>query len=281
MILAMAGFATADTFIKLAARSLSIGQIVFWTSVMAAIFFAILTLAARRPILSPLFFHPAVLIRNTAEIVGSLCIISALSLAPLSLVSAIGQANPLVVTLGAELFLGEKVGPRRWMAVIAGLAGVLIILRPDATGVSLGALLAVGSVFGLSARDLATRRVPRDASTLQLATYGFSALIPAGAVFMWLSPAGGTLTPLNTAMLIGATAGAAVGYYAITSAMRLGDVSMVAPFRYSRLVFALVIGILLFGERPDAWTLIGAAIVIVSGIYVFARERQLARRAAH
>jgi drug/metabolite transporter (DMT)-like permease len=98
---------------------------------------------------------------------------------------------------------------------------------------------------------------------------------------MWLSPAGGTLTPLNTAMLIGATAGAAVGYYAITSAMRLGDVSMVAPFRYSRLVFALVIGILLFGERPDAWTLIGAAIVIVSGIYVFARERQLARRAAH
>jgi len=279
VIAAMAGFAVADYFVKIAARTTSSAEMILIMGVAGAALLAVLTWRSGQPVFSRVFLARAVLLRNGAEAFGTICLISALALAPLSLVSAITQATPLVVTIGAALFLGETIGPRRWIAVLVGLAGVLLILRPDATGISLGALLALGAVLGLAAGDIATRRVPRIASNLQLATYSFGTLIPTGLIFMALRGAVPTSGGFELAMLLTATACAAAGYYALTAAIRLGDVSLVTPFRYSRLLFALLIGVLLLNERPDAMTLIGAAIVIGSGIYVVLRERQLSRRA--
>jgi drug/metabolite transporter (DMT)-like permease len=205
--------------------------------------------------------------------------VSALALIPLSTLSAVIQANPLLVTLGAAFFLGEAVGWRRWLAIFVGLFGVLLIIRPGTAGVRRQSIwLAVVAAVGLSLRDLATRPVPRTVPTTLLASYSFRLR---GA---WRAPD----HPLPRAGPSGARgaglAGAGhplglVAIFSITAAMRVGDVSAVTPFRYTRLVFALVIAFFVFGERPDAWTLIGAAIVVASGLYSFWREAQV-RRAA-
>lgn len=283
MVAAMATFAASDLFIIFASRTLSIAEIMFFMGVFGSLVFAGLTKAAGLPVFSQLFFHPMVMLRNGAEIFGSICMITALTLAPLSLVASITQAMPLVVTAGAALFLGEKVGPRRWIAVGIGLAGVLLILRPGAAGdagaagagLSLGALMAVGATFGLGGRDVITRLAPKQISTLQLATYAFFMLVPIGAVLLALGPARPARTLLELGWLVSAAGTAAMGYYAITAAMRIGEISAVSPFRYSRLIFALMLALVFLGERPDATTLIGAAIIIASGLFVLLRTRQI------
>jgi drug/metabolite transporter (DMT)-like permease len=198
-------------------------------------------------------------------------------MAPLSTVSAIIQATPLAVTLGAALFLGAKVGWRRWTAILVGFAGVLLIVRPGSAAFDLGAILAVFAVFMLAARDLATRQVPAETSSLVLATYGFATVLPAGAILLAFS--GGAVMPDTQAWLalFGALAVGPLAYYAIIASVRVGDIVVVAPFRYTRLLFALIVGTIFFGERPDALMLIGAAIVTASGLYTFIREARLAR----
>ena len=278
MVAAMASFAISDLFIKFAARTLSGAEIMLFMGIFGFAIFAVLTRRSGLRVVSPVFFNRIVLIRNLAEMVGTVCMISALVLAPLSLVTSISQAMPLVVTAGAALFLGEKVGARRWGAVIVGLIGVLLILRPGSAELSLGALLAVGATLGLGARDVVTRLVPRGISNLQLAAYAFAVLIPSGGLMVALTGGFGTPDPADLGWLAAATLSVAVAYYAITAAMRLGDVSLVTPFRYSRLIFALFLAMVFLGERPDALTLAGGAIVIASGLYVLLRARYLARR---
>ncbi len=217
--------------------------------------------------------------RNVSEMVGSAAYVLALALVPLTLVTAIFQAIPLWVTMGAALFLGERVGWRRWLAILAGFAGVLVIIRPGAAGFEPASLLALVAVVGLGARDLFTRRIPGHVDTTQLSAWGFLAVALIGAGQLLVTggaavPDGGTLL-----LLAGALAAGVAAYWWLTEATRVGELSAVMPFRYTRLLFALAIGALVFGERPDAWTVAGSAIVVASGIYAFLRERARARSA--
>lgn len=280
VVVSMATFAVADMFIKLATQRLPPPQVLAMMGLGGGLLFWLLAARARVQVLAPIALHRTVLARTGIEILATGCMFSALATAPLTLVSAITQAVPLVVTLAAVLVLGERVGPRRWAAVLAGLAGVLLMLRPDTSGVSFGALMALGATLGLGLRDVVTRMTPAGAHNLQLSTYGFTVLAPIGAVWMALS--GHAWQPVDLAgglFVGGALAGAAAGYYAITAAMRTGDVSVTAPFRYTRLLFAGALGIAVFGERPDALTWTGAALVIASGLYVLWREGRVARSA--
>ena len=278
MVGAMAFFALSDLGVKFAARSLSGAEIFLGFGVIGFVVFGALTLRAGLTLWSPLFFNRIVVLRNLTEVFATACMVSALVLAPLSLVASITQAMPLVVTAGAALFLGETVGPRRWIAVLIGMAGVLLILRPGMTDLSLGALLAVGATFGLGARDVITRLVPRGISNLQLVSFAFMVLVPAGVIFVALNGGFGATNVTDVLWLLFAAATGVLGYYAITAAMRIGDVATVSPFRYTRLLFALILATVFLGERPDGLTLIGAAIVIGSGLFVLLRERMLARR---
>ena len=140
-------------------------------------------------------------------------------------------------------------------------------------------LWAVAGMFGLAMRDLSTRMVPPDMPTLRVSTYGMVMLLPAGLFLLAIGDGPRALSPLNYAQMGGAIVVGVLGYWAITAAMRIGDVSVVAPFRYSRIIFALLIGTLVLGERPDMWTLIGAAITIAAGIFSFLRERRAAKPA--
>jgi drug/metabolite transporter (DMT)-like permease len=276
MVLSMATFAMGDAFVKLSSGAMSVSLVLIFMALPGLIIFATL---AHRSAQSPFayeFFAKPVVWRNIVEAITAICMVSALALAPLSLVISIIQAVPLFVTLGAALVLKEKVGPRRWFAVTAGFFGVLLMLRPDTSGISYGALLALVAAIGLSTRDLLTRAMPKTVGTLQMATWGTAALIPAG---LFLLPITGphTLPTLSGfGLVLCASLVNAIGYYSITAAMRMGDVSFVTPFRYTRLVFALIIAALFFKETPDALTLMGAFIVISSGLFVMWRERKIA-----
>jgi drug/metabolite transporter (DMT)-like permease len=277
MIASMAGFAIEDTLIKGISSHLPSGQILVSLGLIGAAIFAALAWLKRLPLFGPALIERSVVIRNLSEMLGTVCYVSAIILTPLSSASAILQATPLAVTLGAALFLGAPVGWRRWSAITVGLVGVLIIVRPGAEGFMPASLFAVAAVIFLAARDLATRSAPVHVPSLIMAFYGFLSVVPAGAVLMllqggWVAPAPGIL------LRLGVTAGVGVAaYYAIVAAMRLGDVAVVTPFRYARILFALILGITVFGETVDRWTLTGAAIVIASGLYTLLREARLRR----
>ena len=276
MITAMGFFTIGDSAIKVAARAIPSGQVLAALGLFGGIAFAALTRAQGHRILAADILHPAVIARNLAEITGTLSMVTALSLVALSTTAAILQATPLAVTLGAAVILRESVGWRRWLATLTGFGGVLIIVRPGAAQFDLNTLWALGAMVALALRDLLTRLAPSTLPTLRLATYGMASLFPAGLVSLVMF--GEPLAPMNanTIAVVALAVGAGVaGYWALTAAMRAGDVSVVAPFRYSRILFALIAGALIFGENPDRWTLLGAAITVAAGLYIFLREGRL------
>ena len=275
MVAAMAGFAIEDMFLKSAAASLPVGQILMIFGAGGMLGFAVLAARRGERILHPAILSPAILIRCVFEVAGRLFYTLAIALTPLSSASAILQATPLVVVMGAALIFGEKVGWRRWMAIAVGFAGVLIILRPGLDGFTPLSLLAVLGMLGFAGRDLATRAAPPVLSNLQLGVYGFAMMVPTGAILLAVSGGAALPSVLAAGQLAAATVIGVLAYYALTSAMRMGEVSVVTPFRYTRLVFALILGVTVFAEQPDAATLLGSAVIVGSGLYTLLRSRRV------
>lgn len=280
MVFAMAAFAIEDMFIKYLATDISTGQILMMLGFGGALFFGLLALRRGARLFSRDLLLRPVLLRNLGEVIGTMGFVTAIALTPLSSASAILQATPLAVTLGAALFLGETVGWRRWSAILVGFAGVLLIIRPGLDGFQPASLFAVQGVIGLAMRDLATRATPDRIGAMQLSAYAFATLVPTGLVLLLVQDHGLVdPNPVQWGQLTGAMLLGLMGYYAIVAAMRTGEVSVVTPFRYSRLIFAIVIGVWVFGERPDALTLIGAVLIVASGLYTLLREARIRHRA--
>lgn len=267
MVLSMAGFALEDMFVKSASSVVSIGVILVLFGLGGTCAFALLTRKRDEVILHPAILSPPLIIRVICEVVGRLFFILAITLTPLSSASAILQATPLVVVLGAAIFFREHVGWRRWVAIFIGFLGVMMIVRPGVDQFQPISLLAVIATLGFAGRDLATRAAPPVLSNMQLGVYGFFVLIPTGLVMAPFT--GGYLWPDVTSAIeiLAAILFGVIAYYALTVAMRTGEVSMVTPFRYTRLVCALLIGVFVFSEQPDVLTIIGSLVIVLSGIY--------------
>ncbi len=277
MTFAMLAFAITDMLIKLLGGTVPGLEVIALTGAGGALVFAVLAWRQGQPLITRAFLAPTVLLRNTGELIGVFGYLGALMLMPISTVSAILQASPLMVALGAALFLGERVGWRRWSAIGAGFLGVLLIIRPGSDGFDYRSVLAIVGVAGLSLRDLATRRVPSGVSTPQLAFLAFALQMPAALALSWLVGQHWTMPGAREwAMLAITLAVVAVAYHAIVGATRIGELSVIAPFRYSRILFAMVIGVTVFGERPDALMLSGSAIVVAAGLFTTLRERKRA-----
>ena len=280
MVIAMAGFALEDSLIKLMATEIPSGQILMMLGVGGATVFAIMALVTGQKPFALRMLRGASGVRAIAEGIAALGFVSALALVPISLVTTIIQASPLMVTLGAALFFKEAVGWRRWLAIVVGLIGVLIVLRPFGTSFEPLALLALAGVTAMSVRDLATRQITQSISTLQLSVVGFLATIPAGAVGLMVAGAAPVMpSMMMISLFIAAIAIGVPSLYCIIAAMRIGDISFVSPFRYTRIVFGLLAGLFIFGETLDGYTLLGAAIIVSAGTYTLLREARL-RRAA-
>ncbi len=203
------------------------------------------------------------LLRSTAEVVAAFTIMLALARVPFSILTLIMQAMPLIVTAGAVLFLHERVGIHRWSAIVIGFVGVVIVLRPGAENFDPIWLLAVATAFALSARDLISRLVPREFSTLQISTWGGIAVTLTGIGLQMASGDGWPVIAMQDwpgfALIVVCWAG---GVFPVTAAMRTGEVAVVAPFRYMRLPFGLLIGLLVFAEQIDLAMITGAAIIV-------------------
>ena len=281
MVGSMAAFAVEDLFLKRAAMALPPGQVIAMTGFGGALVFWLIAYLRGQPILTRRALRGAPLLRALSEAGATMLYVTALALIPLSINSALLQASPLVVTLGAALFLGEPVGWRRWSAIAVGFGGVLIVLQPWTDQFQIAGLLTVLCVVVLAARDLATRAMPAEIGTFQLTTWAYLALVPAGLLLMVLAAEGAEPVTVTRWLDLGlALVSGLFGYYAVTSAMRLGEVAVVAPFRYTRLVFALTLAVVFLGERPGPAMLIGAALIIGSGLYTFARERMRTKASA-
>jgi len=278
MVLSMAGFAAEDAIIKFLAATMPVGQVMIVIGLGGVTVFGALAASRGLSLLVPQALVGAALVRNLAEMVAAGLVVLSIALVPLATVTAILQMMPLVVTLGAALFLREPVGWRRWSAILVGFLGMILILRPTGADFDPAALFAVLGVVALSVRDLATRRLPPGVHSLQVSGWGFTAIIPSGVVLM-LVMATPPMVPTpaewlwqGLAILCGI-----VAYAALVAATRLGDVAVTTPLRYTRLVFAMAIGLVFFGERPDGWTLAGSALIVGAGLFTL--WRQMARRA--
>ena len=274
MVIAMAAFTCNDALVKSVTHAMNTGQILFVRGLMTSVL--VLAIAKGVGALGSwrIILHPAVALRLSAEILASLAYISALGAMPLANTAAILQSLPLAVTLGAALFLGEKVGWRRWLAIAAGFAGVLIVIRPGPDGFSLAAIYVIASVVGAAARDLSTRRIPGNVPSIFISAVTAVAITLVGGILT--GPMGGwqPMAPATLARLAGASVLLLIGYQTIVNAMRAGEISFVAPFRYTSLLWAIAIGFLFFGEVPDLWMTVGVAIIVASGLYTFYRENR-------
>lgn len=280
MAISMAAFTLNDTAIKSLGDSLPLAQTIFLRGMATSIVMALVAwrLGALRWDV-PRRDWGRILLRSLADIGATFLFLGALFHMPLANLTAILQALPLTVALGAALVYGEPLGWRRLLAIGTGFCGVLLIVRPGADGFNIYALWGLGAVAMVTVRDLAARRLsPATPSVL-------AALV--GAVLVTLA-AGGVMLTEGWAPLTAPAAGRIglaalfilVGYLASVAVMRVGEIGFVAPFRYTGLIWALVLGWLVFGDWPDPTTLLGAGIVVGTGMFTLYRERVLARRAA-
>ena len=273
MSAAMAGFTMNDAITKAVSSEMNFGQIMLVRGVVAVALIAALAWHqhALRP-LRTLMMKPVAL-RVVGEIGGTISFMAAIVHLPLANTAAIFQVLPLAITFGAALMFGEPVGWRRWLAITAGFVGVLIIVRPGIEGFNQFSLLALTSVVFCAGRDLATRQIPAQIPSLFITLVTTVTITLTGAAI--LVPLGGWAPPSPRALGLLALAAVLllIGYQCIIMALRSGDISAVAPFRYSALLWAMLLGYLVFGDVPDAMMATGASIVVLSGLYAFYRER--------
>jgi len=213
-------------------------------------------------------------LRSTAEIGGTVFFLTALFHMPIANVTAVLQVLPLTVSLAGALFLGEVLGWRRLIAILVGFVGVFLIVRPGGEGFTIYSIYALGAVACITLRDLVVRRMSRKVPSIMVGLMAAISVTLSGAFVTatqsWV-PVDGT----TTLQLAGAMAFIVVGYIFSVAAMRIGEIGFVAPFRYSGLLAALIIGWAVFGDWPVPLTLIGAGIVVTTGLFTLYRERQL------
>ncbi|MEZ0221747.1 MAG: DMT family transporter [Tardiphaga sp.] len=273
MAVSMATFSVNDAIAKFLTVQMHFSQVMMLRGLFASVMIGALAVhqGALRPL--RLLLVPSVALRISGEIGGSALFLVAVSALPLANVTAIVQSLPLVMTCGAVLILGEPVGWRRWLAIAAGFIGVLIIVRPGAEGYSQFTLVALLSVLFYATRDLVTKRIPAEIPTLFVTFLTAVAVTLAGAVFTLLHGDWTALSFHSLALLALAAVMTLIGFQCVILALRVGDVSSVAPMRYSQMLYAMLLGYLVFGDVPDAMMVLGASVIVLSGIYTFHRER--------
>lgn len=270
MLAGIAGFAVMDASIKWLTADYPIAQIIAlrsWFGLPILLMLALReggfpALRTRRPLV-----HVG---RYLLVLMLSLSFFWALSQMKLVDAVAIAFAAPIIITALSAPLLKEAVGPRRWLAVVFGFAGVLIMLRPGAGVFEWGALSALGSAFVYALLMITTRAFKGTESTASLMLYPQLGMSITGLLlvnFFWITPTLPDLTVFALAGLFGS-----LGVMCITHAFRLAPVASIAPFEYSALVWATLIGYLVWGELPDGYTLLGALFVIASGLYIIFRE---------
>jgi len=279
MMGSMAAFTFNDASVKLLAPEMPLFQIIFLRGVLTTgLIIGLAYAMGLRTLRIPSGDRWLVAGRTLAELGGMVSFLTALLHMPLANISAFLMSLPLAVSLAAAVFLGEPVGWKRLLAILVGMVGVLMIVQPGTAGFNSYSLLVLLAVALFTARDIFTRQLSDAVPSLAVAVITAGSVAIFGGLMMipqdWaaVSPRGGMLVVLASGFII-------VGYLLSIMVMRVGEVSFVAPFRYTMLIWALALGWYLFGDWPDTLTLVGAGVVVATGIFTIYRESRV--RAAH
>ena len=275
MALGMTLISCNDAITKYMSQSLGIGQLLFFRGLVAMIILITIIKLIGQPVFTPLFFDRWNLIRGGCEVSTTLAFVTALSLLPLAVATTLIFTFPILLTFLAAMVLRETVGIQRWGAVLVGFIGVLFITRPGSQSWSWVFLLPLGAAFMSALRDLATRHINANLPSLHIALMTFSMVTIVGLAaspfgwqdndtvdFAWMA--------LSASLLCG-------GFLCYIAAIRLGELSFVAPFNYTSIVVAMVLGFVIWRDVPNAGTLVGASLIVVSGIFILYREQRAAR----
>ncbi|MEM7686736.1 MAG: DMT family transporter [Pseudomonadota bacterium] len=273
MSASMAGFVVNDALMKTVSDDVPLFQIIFIRGLFASVLI-ILFAWARGALRFGFAARDRKLVgwRLLSEVLSTVLFLTALFNMPLANAVAIIQAATLSVALCAAWFLGEQVGWRRYTAIVIGFAGVLLIVRPLGADFNIYALAALAAVASITLRDLMTRQISRSVPGLAVTVLTSLTITTMGGIGTTFSDSV-PVTWEHVAVLGGGSMFLLVGYYAGVEAMRVGEVGSVSPFRYTNLVWAIVLGFAIFGEIPDLLTWIGAAIIVLSGLYTLHRQR--------
>ncbi len=278
MMGAMAAFTFNDILVKAVGGALPLSQILVLRGAMAALL--IYVLARYQGGLSFRLDRRdwgLVALRCLAEAGATFLFLTALMRMPIANITAVLQMLPLTVTLGAALLFQEPVGWRRMLAILAGFCGMLLIVRPGPAGFDAASLYALGAVACVTLRDLSTRRMSAQVPSMTVTLMASLSVLSFGVAYS-LFQDWAPISPNQFGMLAGAACFILCGYLCSVMTMRVGDVAVVSPFRYTGLLWALVLGWAVFGDWPDRLTLMGGALVVAAGLFTLYRERQQARR---
>jgi drug/metabolite transporter (DMT)-like permease len=277
MIAAAAAFVVNDTFVKLLAGSVPVGEIIAVRGLLATVILAMICMQQGLSFASPSIFSRRVVARSMLDLVATLLFIAALMNMPIANLTSIIQTVPLAVIILAFLFLGEKVGWRRTSAIVAGFIGVLLIARPSPQTFTIYDALALVIVLLAAIRDIITRRIPHNIPATIIA-FANALLVTAGGFLFGLSEGFIALDLFQFGCLAAASFFLGLGYLLFVLTLRLGEISVSAPFRYVNVVFSIISGVIVFGEVPDLLALAGMGLIVASGIYTIHREALLKRR---
>lgn len=274
MILAMASFTAGDTMTKLMAGEVPVGELILIRGMVATAI--IVTVCIKQGVLihAAQAFKPTILARSLSDMAGTLLFITALMHMPIANLTAIMQAVPLLVIAFGALFLGEKVGMRRVIAILVGLTGVILIVKPTPSSFTIYEGLALGLIVTVALRDVITRKLTIDVPTMIVA-FGNSVVVMLSGLALypfedWIVP-----RPHHFLLLFCAGVFLTIGYTAMVLTIRMGDIASTAIYRYTVVLFALISGVFVFGEMPDQWVFLGIALIVFSGIYALLREMKL------
>ena len=272
MIIGMGCLTFCDLLIKIASQTLPLGQVMIVFGVGSiTVFLGLMRTKGESVRLSP-FSNPAVVLRNIGDLIAINGMCLALVFVPISTIGAVIQTVPLMVTAAAALFLGERVGMRRWLAIVIGFLGTLFIIQPGAATFEITATFVLIAAVGMALRDISTKLVRENFSTLLLSSYTSVLFIISGSLLLIISGGANVPDMGMIAILAAMIAAGSLGFFFTTKAVRLGDVSVVIPFRYTRLLFSMAAGILILGEQVNVIMLFGSALTILSGLYIWRRE---------
>ncbi len=270
MALTMALYTANDAVVKMLGESLPLGAIISLRGVMImALILALVLIMPGHGLASLRWLgNRAVLIRAAWDTAVTILYLTALLHMPIANILAIMNLSPLAIIPLAAWRLGEAVGPRRILAVIAGFTGALLVVRPGTEGFNIWALLAFLAMLGVAGRDISTRHIPPNAPALVIAL-GNILMVQALGLLLWaLAPAGGWPQPHQWLMLAGCALFLGAAYVLIIVVVRIAPVSRTAVWRYSIILWGVLAGWLAFGQIPDACALTGIALILASSLYV-------------
>ncbi len=279
MVVSMAAFTFNDVCMKTLSGQIPLFQAIFMRGLLTCL---LIWLVGRRMgairLALPRRDWGLIALRSGAEIGATFFFLTALFHMPIANVTAILQALPLTVALAAALFFREPLGWRRLVAIGVGFGGVMLIVRPGAEGFSVYSLYALAAVGFVTLRDLTARRLSPAVPSITVALITAMVITVAGGLVSTVqgwAPVDGRalgLIALAAGFILG-------GYLASVAVMRVGEIGFIAPFRYTGLIWALLLGFVVFDDWPAPLTLVGATVVVAMGLFTLFRERQLRRKA--